>query len=195
MSDGSIELSRHRGEHVEVAYRVVGYATVADLLRRAAHRNLVPIPDPRTLNRYVAHAYAFAPGLICNLLTAENFMPGTTKLATLALKAAVGILFVLATLNEGASNAAELSGRGFRPVLDALVPEFERTTGHKVTISDGTGRATHKRHWSPSRLRPRGHQEALRAAGIPGSFGSVRGPDNLRLVAHEAFVVRLATVA
>jgi molybdate transport system substrate-binding protein len=31
------------------------------------------------------------------------------------------------------------SGRGFSPVLDALVGEFERTSGHKVTISYGPG--------------------------------------------------------
>jgi|NGEPerStandDraft_6_1074524.scaffolds.fasta_scaffold17483_5 molybdate transport system substrate-binding protein len=40
------------------------------------------------------------------------------------------------------ANAAEiklLSGRGFSPVLDALGGEFERTTGHKVTISYGPG--------------------------------------------------------
>jgi hypothetical protein len=41
LNDGSIELSRHPGEHVEGPRG--GYTTVADLLRRPAHRNLVPI--------------------------------------------------------------------------------------------------------------------------------------------------------
>jgi molybdate transport system substrate-binding protein len=41
-------------------------------------------------------------------------------------------------------NAAEIkvsSGRGFRPVLDALAPEFERATGTKVIVGYGTGKA------------------------------------------------------
>jgi molybdate transport system substrate-binding protein len=57
--------------------------------------------------------------------------------------AVIGALFFLFCVTEGAiANAAEiklLSGRGFSPVLDALVGEFERTTGHKVTIGYGPG--------------------------------------------------------
>src|SRR5450759_764199 len=62
---------------------------------------------------------------------------------TLLSGAAVGALFSLSGSMDGAvANAAEIklfSGRGFSPVLDALVGEFERTTGHKVTISYGPG--------------------------------------------------------
>jgi molybdate transport system substrate-binding protein len=57
--------------------------------------------------------------------------------------AMAGASFFQLNLIEGTiANAAELklfSGRGFSPVLDALVGEFERTTGHKVTISYGPG--------------------------------------------------------
>jgi ABC-type molybdate transport system substrate-binding protein len=63
--------------------------------------------------------------------------------------AVIGIFGVPMTVSDGAvAKAAEiklLSGRGFRPVLDALVPDFERTAGHKVTISDGTGQAVRDR--------------------------------------------------
>jgi molybdate transport system substrate-binding protein len=42
------------------------------------------------------------------------------------------------------ANAADLkvsSGRGFRPVLDTLASQFERTTGNKVAVSYGPGNA------------------------------------------------------
>jgi molybdate transport system substrate-binding protein len=62
---------------------------------------------------------------------------------TLISGAAAGALFSLASLMNGAvANAAELkvfSGRGFSPVLDALVGDFEQSTRHKVTISYGPG--------------------------------------------------------
>jgi molybdate transport system substrate-binding protein len=62
---------------------------------------------------------------------------------TLISGAALGALFSLTSFSAGAvANAAEvklISGRGFSPVLDALVGEFERTSGHKVTISYGPG--------------------------------------------------------
>ena len=46
---------------------------------------------------------------------------------------------LVGTANANAAEIKLLSGRGFSPVLDALVGEFERTTGHKVTISYGPG--------------------------------------------------------
>jgi molybdate transport system substrate-binding protein len=55
---------------------------------------------------------------------------------------------VLSCLAAQVAHAAEIklsSGRGFRPVLDALIGEFERTTGHKVAISYGTGHAIRDR--------------------------------------------------
>jgi molybdate transport system substrate-binding protein len=62
---------------------------------------------------------------------------------TLISGAAVGALFSLASFSDGAvANAADVklfSGRGFSPVLDALVGEFEHTSRHKVTISYGPG--------------------------------------------------------
>src|SRR5450759_4966232 len=62
---------------------------------------------------------------------------------TLLSGAAVGALFSLSGSMDGAvANAAEIklfSGRGFSPVLDALVGDFERSSGHKVTISYGPG--------------------------------------------------------
>jgi molybdate transport system substrate-binding protein len=55
----------------------------------------------------------------------------------------VGVSFSLFNLaDEAIANAAEiklLSGRGFSSVLDALVGDFERSTGHKVSISYGPG--------------------------------------------------------
>jgi molybdate transport system substrate-binding protein len=64
-------------------------------------------------------------------------------LMTAIFTAVVGASISLFSLVGAAiANAAEiklLSGRGFSPVLDALVGEFERTTGHKVTISYGPG--------------------------------------------------------
>jgi molybdate transport system substrate-binding protein len=57
--------------------------------------------------------------------------------------AIAGASFSLSSLPDGTiANAAEiqlLSGRGFSPVLDALVGEFERTSGHKVKISYDPG--------------------------------------------------------
>jgi molybdate transport system substrate-binding protein len=50
--------------------------------------------------------------------------------------------------NGMVASAAEIkvmSGRGFRPVLDALVSEFEPTTGNKVAVSYGTGKAVRDR--------------------------------------------------
>src|SRR5450759_800552 len=62
---------------------------------------------------------------------------------TLLSGAAVGALFSLSGSMDGAvANAAEIklfSGRGFSPVLDALIGDFERSSGHKVTISYGPG--------------------------------------------------------
>ena len=49
---------------------------------------------------------------------------------------------------EGAANAAEikvLSANVFTGVLDELVGDFERTTGHKVTIVYGTAGAIRNR--------------------------------------------------
>jgi hypothetical protein len=54
---------------------------------------------------------------------------------TLLSGAAVGALFSLSGSMDGAvANAAEIklfSGRGFSPVLDALIGDFERSSGHK----------------------------------------------------------------
>jgi molybdate transport system substrate-binding protein len=59
----------------------------------------------------------------------------------------LAISFGLFTALAGIATAARgaelkvLSGRGFSPVLDALQNEFERTTGHKLTIQYGPGNA------------------------------------------------------
>lgn len=57
-------------------------------------------------------------------------------------------LIVAMTVTAVAANAAEiklLSAGGMRPVLGDLVRDFERTSGHTVVISYGTGGATRDR--------------------------------------------------
>ena len=55
------------------------------------------------------------------------------------MKAAIAALAVIAlTAPAGAGELTVLSTGGARAVMTSLVPEFERTTGHKVTIGFGT---------------------------------------------------------
>jgi molybdate transport system substrate-binding protein len=61
-----------------------------------------------------------------------------------AVGAATAWLLPLFVSDAMVASAAEIkvaSGRGFRPVLDALVGDFERATRHKVVVSYGTGHA------------------------------------------------------
>jgi molybdate transport system substrate-binding protein len=58
------------------------------------------------------------------------------------------VAWPLAASAQQSAKAAEIrgaSGRGFRPVLDVLVSEFERATRHKVAVSYGTGKAVRDR--------------------------------------------------
>jgi molybdate transport system substrate-binding protein len=55
-----------------------------------------------------------------------------------AIRAAATIAFVILLARAGVASAAEikvLSPAGFRPVLNELGPQFERSSGHKLVIA------------------------------------------------------------
>src|ERR1700675_1759572 len=52
--------------------------------------------------------------------------------------AGAAVLSIMAATLAGAAEIKLLCAVALKPALDALVPEFEKASGHKVTISYGT---------------------------------------------------------
>ena len=60
------------------------------------------------------------------------------KQNTLAAAAAGFAAMFAASISAGAAEIKLLCAVALKPALDTLVPEFEKSSGHKVTISYGT---------------------------------------------------------